>query len=230
MKFSFQLLLTGLILLLSSCSSKNLMRYYYPINQKPAVKVYKYVNPENSALSEYWKTASDPVKGTILTESFDSNFNLYNTFEEKINENQAELLRYVEYEKEDGQATKEIAGKINKNNVYSSNKSQSYNYEVAYTNQYGRITFGKKRAFVNFIEIEVQGKKYKTAKFKDEYIISAIDKQDKYEFTQVTFYAEGIGMVKYERLLPTGEIRILELERILSEDEFKEMKKGAMQH
>jgi len=34
-------------------------------------------------------------------------------------------------------------------------------------------------------------------------------------------------MVKYERFLPTGETRILELEEILSKDEFQKTSKGS---
>jgi len=74
----------GVILILSACSNKNLMKYYYPINKRAEVKVYKYINPNNKENNEYWMTTTNPKLKTILTESFDSNFNLYNTFEEKV--------------------------------------------------------------------------------------------------------------------------------------------------
>ncbi len=217
-----QIITIGLIMILSSCSSKNLMKYYYPINQKSEIKIYKYVNPNDKELTEYWKTTTNPIQRTILTESYDSKFDLYNTFEEKVGKDKAELFKYIEYEND-----REIKAEVTKKIVYNSSKTDSYNYAVEYTNKYGRFTFEKKRQFVNFEEVEIQGKKYKTAKFKDEYFIHAIDEKDKYEFNQNTFYSEKIGMVKYERFIPNGEIRILELAEILTENEFKEIKKEA---
>jgi hypothetical protein len=225
MKKILQIITIGLIMILSSCSSKNLMKYYYPINQESEIKIYKYINPEDKESTEYWKTTTNPIQKTILTESFDSKFNLYNTFEEKINEDKAELLKYIEYEGE--QMIKEIIATVKKNQVYSSSKSEPYNYAVEYTNKYGKFTFEKKRQFVNFEEIEIQGKKYETAKFKDEYFINAIDQKEKFGFNQNTFYAEGVGMVKYERFITNDETKILELSKILTENEFKEIKKEA---
>lgn len=201
------------------------MKYYYPINQKVEVKIYKYINPEKKESTEYWKVTTNPNQGIVLTESFDSKFNLYNTFEEKVNRNKAELLRYIDYRDGGELNFKEVKAKIEKSQVYKSSKSESYSYAVTYTNDYGRFTFEKKRRFVNFEEIEIGGKRYETAKFEDNYsIINVFDEKDKYEFSQVTFYSFEIGMVKYERLIsPTGEMKILELDKILTEDEFKEM-------
>lgn len=220
-----QILTIGLILILSSCSNKNLMKYYYPINQKSEVRIFKYINPSNNDLTEYWKTTTNPTQRTILTESYDSKFQLYNTFEEKVNLKEANLINYIEYEGK--QVVKEIKAKIRKDEVYKSAKTESYNYAVEYTNKYGRFVFEKKRQFKGFMKIEIQGRKYRTAKFKDEYIINSIDQNDKYEFNQNAYYAEGIGMVKYERFIPTGETRVLELEKILTEKEFEKLKKEA---
>jgi len=115
----------GVILILSACSNKNLMKYYYPINKRAEVKVYKYINPNNKENNEYWMTTTNPKLKTILTESFDSNFNLYNTFEEKVLKDEAILLKYSEYEGE--YISKEIKSIVKKNQVYNSSKTKSYN-------------------------------------------------------------------------------------------------------
>lgn len=216
-----QIVVISLMVVFSSCTSKNLMKYYYPIHQESEIKVYKYVNPENSKFTEYWKTTTDPIEKTILTESFNSKFDLYNTFQEKITHNEANLIKYVEYEGKS--LIKEINAEVKDDKVFSSNKDEQYQYLVQFKNKYGRFTFEKKRQFIDFQEIQIQGKKYKTARFKDNYLINAIDQKDTYKFSQITYYAEGIGMVKYERTLPTGK-RILELERILSNKEFEALK------
>ena len=201
------------------------MKYYYPLGNDVDIKVYKYINPDNPDLNEYWMTTTNPNDKTILTESFDSKFNLYNTFLEEINSEEANLLKYVEYEGD--VFVKEINANIIEDKVFTSNQIDPYNYKVEYTNRFGRLSFEKQRQFQEFCEIVAGGKKYQTAKFNDEYFINAIDQQDKYDFTQTTYYSKGIGMVKYERQIPTGEVRILELQKILSVNEFDSLKKDA---
>lgn len=220
MKRVLQIITLGLIVILSSCSNKNLMKYYYPINKEPEVKIYKYIDSKNNKPGVYWKTITDPIQRTILTESYDSEFNLFNTFEEKIDNNKAELLKFIEYEN-----GAEIIATIKMNEVYNSNKSKSYSYAVEYTNKYGKMRFEKKRQFIKFEKIKIQGKQYTTAKFKDEYVINVFDQKDKFEFIQIAYYAKGIGMVKYERSIPSGEIETLDLDKILTEEEFKKLKK-----
>lgn len=220
MKRILQFVTIGMMLIISSCSNKNLIEYYYPINQQKEVKIYKYVNPLDQALTEYWKTTTNPIRKTILTESYNSKFELYNSFEEKVYKDRAELFEYIDYEKD-----KEIQAEVIKSMVYNTSKSMPYSYQVKYLDKYGWITFEKKRQFVDFEEVDIQGKNYKTAKFKDEYYINVIDQNEMYEFSQTTFYSKGIGMVKYERYLPNGEIRVLELAKILTENEFNSIKK-----
>ena len=87
-------MLMSILIILSSCSSTNLLKYYYPIDNE--VKVYKYINPTNPEKTEYWKITTSSISGNLLTESYTSNFLLYNTFEEKVHSNYAELISYTD--------------------------------------------------------------------------------------------------------------------------------------
>lgn len=227
MKRILQIATIGLIVILSSCSKKNLSNYYFPINQKPETKVYKYIDPKNVEPDLYWMTKTNPLKKTLITESYNSNFKLYNSFEEYVEKNKAQLISYIDYEGEYNTAQKEIIGVIKEDQVFNSDKSKAYSYRVEYKNKYGRISYEKQRKFLEFEQIEIQGKKYQTAKFRDEYFIDAIDFDDKFGFYDISYYAKGIGKVKSIRYTATNEVLTFELEKILTEEEFNKIKNKA---
>ena len=205
-----------------SCKSQKLAEYYYPTHTN-STNVYMYVNPGNSALNEFWKVTSNENAKTLLTESYDFNFRLYNTFKEKLDRQSYKLIEYSEYEYQGGYADQEIKSKISENDVFGFDKEKKYKYAVDYTNSYGKFKFIKERKYLGIETIGIQNQEYKAIKFSDKYYISAIDLNDSYEFEQTTYYAKNVGMVKYERYIPNEETRILELQKILTEDEFINM-------
>ncbi|MFK7774729.1 MAG: hypothetical protein AB8F94_21500 [Saprospiraceae bacterium] len=224
MKEILQIETIGLLILLNSCSNKSLSNYYFPINEKSEIKVYKFIDPKNIEPGFYWRTKTNPSKATLITESINSDFQLYNTFEEQIKNGKAQLINYVEYEENN---SKEIIAAIKEHQVFDSDKSKTYSYKVEYKNKYGKMTSKKKRKFLGFETIEVQGKKYKTAKFKDEYFIELIDLNEKFGFDEICYYAKGIGMIKSERFIETNEVITKELEKILTDEEFNKIKNKA---
>ena len=199
------------------------MGYYYPIDNNITTKIYKYVNPEDPNLTEYWMVSYEENTELMTTKSYRSNFEPYNLFQETVNNQRAKLIRYSDIDEKN----KEIVSKVMKTDVYNLIKDKDYSYSVKYTDQWGQVEFEKNRIFVNFETIDVNDKEYKTAKFKDKYFMNYIDQNDEFSYDQFTYYAKGIGMVKYERHTPTGEIRILELKEILTEMEFNEVKKAS---
>ena len=116
---------------------------------------------------------------------------------------------------------------MTKSQVYNLDKLKPYNYAVEYENYYGKFTFEKKRQFLDFLDVTINGQLYQTAKFKDEYYINAIDQAEKQEFYQLTYYAKNIGMVKYERHMPKKDVAILELSEIMSESTFDSLRNEA---
>ena len=223
MKSTFKIAFVALMgITMISCKSQKLAEYYYPTHTN-STNVYMYVNPGNSALNEFWKVTSNENAKTLLTESYDFNFRLYNTFKEKLDRQSYKLIEYSEYEYQGGYADQEIKSKISENDVFGFDKEKKYKYAVDYTNSYGKFKFIKERKYLGIETIGIQNQEYKAIKFSDKYYISAIDLNDSYEFEQTTYYAKNVGMVKYERYIPNEETRILELQKILTEDEFINM-------
>ena len=219
-----------LLLVTSSCSGQNdLKEYYYPIGQKAEVHVYKYVDKVNPNNIEYWKVTTDPQTRTILTESFTTDFRLYNIFEEQLDDEGAKVIGYTDFQINKDDSSTQIDGNVIDQNVYGWNGTNKYRYSVNYLDpSFGRMQFVKERTQNGFENIEIFKTEYETAKFKDEYEMKLLDTNENYEFYQYTYYGKNTGMVKYERFLPDGTSKQLELEQIISEVEFEQLKEESV--
>ena len=214
-----------LVTALSCKAQENLKDFYYPFSNKTVTKVYKYVDKNDSTKIEYWKVTSIPETNELKTVSYDSDLNIYNTFDEIITENGAELIAYSDFEVNEKGERKEIKAKIIDKDVYKWNGEKEYSYSVKYVNKYGLFEFKKKRAESGFENISVNGKEYQAAKFRDDYIILALDHDVEQRFYQDAFYVKDIGMIKYKRKIPIQhELIELELTEILTEVEFEKIK------
>lgn len=219
------ILLTILLLNISGCSAQeNFKEYYFSVGTKKEVKVYKYVDKNNPENIEYWKVTTNPGTNRILTESFTTDFRLYNIFEEELKTEGAEIIRYVDFEKNRDGKTIRIDGIIIDKDVFKWNDKNKYKYSVIYESpNYGNEQFIKERTKNNFEKINIDGVDYSTLKFKDEYIIKSLENNEYYEFYQFTYYAKGIGMVKYQRYHPNGNTIELELMGTLTEEDFDKL-------
>lgn len=198
------------------------------MSTKKETKVYKYIDRNNPKHIEYWKVTTDPKINKILTESFTTDLRLYNIFEEVLTNDGAELILYTDFEKNNDGQNLPVIGKIVDNDVYKWNGTDKYKYSVIYNSSiYGQQQFTKKRAKINFDNIIINLKNYSTLKFMDEYTVESMENKESYEFYQLTYYANGIGMVKYQRYLPNETTIELELHQILSEKEFNNLMKKA---
>ena len=124
------LLLILTFIISSSSAQENFKEYYYPIGTKKEIKVYKYVDKNNHKNIEYWKVTTNPKTNIILTESFTTDFRLYNIFEEELKIDGAEIIRYADFEKNDNGENIRIDGTIIDKDVYKWNDKNKYKYSV----------------------------------------------------------------------------------------------------
>lgn len=227
MKIKFYIII-GILLISLNCCAQNkqnkLLEYYYQLDEYRHGKVFKYTDPNDGEHTEYWQVVTDAKSSRIITKSFSGDFRLYNIFKEEVTSDGAYLIDYVDFEENEEGETKEIRAKVSDKEVYLNTANKEYQYLVFYTNRYGKFKFQKKRKFVDFETIKVNGVMYKTAKFNDQYLIKGLDLDEKYECKQETYYARGLGMIKYVRKLPAGATQILELEEIMSLEKFMKLK------
>lgn len=214
------------LFLIANCSAQTkLKEYYYPFGTEREVKIYKYVNKKNPAFVEYWKVISIPETNELKTVSYNAELNVYNIIHEVITENGAELTAYSDFDLNRKGERTEIKSQVIDKDVYKWNGEKEYAYSVKFVNKYGRFDFKKKRKALGFEKIKVSGKEYMAAKFRDDYIILALDQGAEHRFYQYAYYAENIGMIKYKREIPIQHKTIeLELVDILTEQEFEKIK------
>lgn len=218
--------LLTLIIAISSCTAQEYLKeYYYPTGTNEDAKVYKYVDKNNQNNIEYWKVTTKSNDKILLTESFTADFRLYNIFEERHTENGAELISYADFEQNEEGRNIRIDGTVEDKDVYKWMDNNKYKYSVKYNNpEYGNEQFIKERTKNRFENITIQGTEYPTAKFLDEYEIRSLENGQNYKFYQFTYYAKDIGMVKYQRYHPDGTTIELQLDGILSEKEFEQLR------
>ncbi len=212
-----------------SCSSTNIKLYYFPIHQEGDTKIFKYINPTDPEFSEYWEVISDPYENSIITHSYNADFTKYNTFYEQYEEDGAKLISYIDYEKSKDGSWKEIKAETVNDDVFKWERKNSYAFSVTYVNKFGRFELMKQRKDVGFETLEIMDEEVKAIKFVDSYFVNALDQEDKYQFQQISYYSEGIGMVKYERYIPNSGLRVLELVEIMDETKFAKEKRAYME-
>jgi len=192
------------------------------MSDKVETKIYKYVDRNDTTYVEYWKIKTDPIKKTIVTESYRSNLKIYNVFQEELKDDGAYLTKYEDYNSNQ----KAIPSEITKNKVYKWTGTSSYSYSVTYEveNENIKDRMTKTRKQIGFENIEVSNKIYNTVKFLDLYKMEMLGLDLDYNMEQITFYAKDFGMVEYRRFIPNGNSIELELDKILTEKEFEELK------
>jgi hypothetical protein len=211
--------------LASTCAPLNIKSYYFPIHQDGDTKIFKYVNPTDPEFSEYWEVITDPYENSIITHSYNADFTKYNTMYEQYDEEGAKLLSYIDYEKKKDGSWKEIKSETIDDAVFMWDRKNEYAFSVNYVNKFGRFELTKTRKDLGFVDLEIMEEDVKAIKFVDSYYVNAIDQNDKYQFKQISYYADGIGMVKYERNIPNSGLRVLVLVEIMDETKFAKEKR-----
>ncbi|BAO76427.1 hypothetical protein [Winogradskyella sp. PG-2] len=208
-----------IILILSGCSIKD---YYFPMSELTKGKVYKYECKSEPSKTEYWKLTSNLTENTIITEAFNSEFIQYEFFKEELTKEGSKLLEFISYRtNENGQKEKEIINKPIELDVFKWKTDNPYRYSSEATEEfYGKVMFEKRREFIGEVKVNVLGREYKALKFKGFYKTEVPKTNQKYEYSQFSYYAKGLGLVKMEKEYSDGTKRTLELTEIISNSEW----------
>ena len=111
------------------------------------------------------------------------------------------------------------------NDVYKWVDRSPYKFDVKFYSGSEIIRLEKKRVYLGETSKIIQSGEYNCVKFKEFYTMTIDGTSDQFEYNQIAYYAEGVGMIKYERILPYGELVELELTKVLNESEWEKLKK-----
>lgn len=169
--------------------------------------------------SQYWKMTRNG--GELTTEAFDASFIQFESFTEVVTGAGTTLKTYLSLDSKGDSLYHEIENR----EVVKWKENGPYEYSTKYENGNGVVFFTKQRQFLDTPMVHVLGRDYEALRFKGIYQFSREEDSVEYEYFQYSYYVEGIGMVKYERHYPDGDILTLELTRIYTEEEWNELRK-----
>ncbi|WP_405292173.1 hypothetical protein [Algibacter sp. Ld11] len=217
------LLLSFFLTLFNSIEDKGLKAYYYPIEKEKTVRVYKFIEKNHPDYSEYLKITIDPETNTVLTEKYLNNLWHFNSGLEKLNKTGTELIQYTDFWRKSNGDTLTVEAKIIDKEAFRwDDKESVYEYSLNYTDpREGPLNLEKSRILHSFKTITIDNKTYKTAMFLDQYT----EENSSYQssgFYQHVYYAEGLGIVKYDTHKLKTSIE-MELNEILTEEEFNKL-------
>ena len=227
-----RILLISIILFSKSVFGQlDFKEFYYPHNECEKSSVYVYRDKFDSDNIEYWKVSIEQNCLGITTTSYTSDFLCYNIFEERLTNQGAELMGYYDYYHDDnGNLIESPESDIISDKVYKWHDSLSYDYSVKLqSSKYGRMLISKKRVFNAYEKIKLNGVNYETIKFQDNYTDYYVDKNREYKYLQYSWYAKGVGMIRYRRFASNKVIE-LELVKIISGREFSNLREKANRH
>lgn len=208
--FKFQNII-GVILLaiiLTSCQNHNLRSYYFKVSDFKDSKVYTYVDRNDDENIQNIRLRYEIIDNDTLfySETLDDFSRPKEVFVEKVDTNASKMIDYflVNYNSTE-KATKELS-EIYKREVFSFEAS---NYPLIWklkvTTDGQPIIFEKKRTYLNEVTtLTILGKKTKCLVFKDEYKLEDAITGSINNFYQYTYYASGLGMVRFERIFQDG--------------------------
>ena len=84
----------------------------------------------------------------------------------------------------------------------------------------GALTVSVKKDFQIRLDFLDSGKEYEATKFKGSYKTVIENSTEKFEYTQYSYYAKGIGLAKMEKEYSDGKKETLELTEIMTIDEW----------
>jgi hypothetical protein len=196
--------------------------YYFPMTELTVGKIYKYTCKADPSFTEYWKLSSNMEDNTLVTEAYNSKFIQYEYFKEKLTVEGSQLLEFISYRTDNkGYRIKTIINKPVELDVFKWDTKIPYTYSSeTIEDYYGKVSFEKKRSFIGKVKIIVLGKEYKALKFKGIYTTEIPKTNEKHVYSQFSYYAKGLGLVKMEKEYSDGTKRILELTEIIPNSEW----------
>ncbi len=210
-----------LLLSLNSCQKApkeaGFLAYYYPLEELKEGLVYEYQPVENDSLPvNYWYYMVQEVDGEkyLIGNNYNSQFEVQQFIREKVGENAVLLEDFILYEDAEDKKKRPIKVSVISNEVFPAFKLDSLKeYKMALkwdiTQEKGTsITLNRSRTFLNNLStFEFEGKSRSCSIFKIQEHIEHFVEDDGYLepiYPGIEFYANGIGLVYYKKVLAEG--------------------------
>lgn len=207
-----------LLILLSACSPANrdIRDFYFPLKSLTEGLVYEYRAIENDSLTPaYWYYRSFIGKdGVFLTGNYyEYTFTPQQFIREELVQNGMLLEDIFLYETDSIGRQQQVAGEILAGNTFPfeiPDTNTIYLYKVSFqfpSNPDQQITLIKNRTFAGDANYEYKGKTYDCIRFDVRELVEVSDTKQggiEPELSGYELYAEGLGLIYYEKELGAG--------------------------
>jgi hypothetical protein len=210
------------ILSIISCTkSIQTRQYYLPDTEFKFTKIYKYQSEEDTLKIEYWEK-SRINKDEILTTRKNKSGKLIDKIKETLTENGSYIKSYeILYMRDEGTNATKLY--LNENSLFKwdINSKSHYSGQFYFNQSYWNVS--RHREFIRKDNTAFNGKEYKTLVYKDTYQFSLEKKLDKNKFIpepkfsnfiQFTYFAKGIGLIRYHRVFEDSKKETMKLVEI----------------
>lgn len=213
--------------LFSQAQPLELKTYFFPYSTLFKAKVYKYINEDNPNDVVYQFTQSHIAHGdTILVlKRYNELFQELETMTQVISDTGVSLKHYSLYI-----AGEDITSNVLQSQVYQWQQAQDtpIKWKVSYQSPYGEEGFGKKRQVIQApTPYRFHNVAYATMEFKDDFRHSVKGRKglQTTNFYQYSQYAQGLGLVAYDRVLASGKKLRYRLDKIMNLKSWEALKK-----
>jgi len=213
-----------------ACQPKriDIEKFYFPIDKLAEGKVYFYNSDNLEMPPSYWYYAKTQHNDTtfLISKNYDVMMNLQQDAKERRVKNGMLLESNNLFLKDSSGQVKDVKVEVLDKNLFPFSVLDSngiFLYKVKwFSGKDMHTTITRNRRFLGFETLYFKDKNVKCAKFEVKELIEDFKNgYIEYPFNGVEYYAEGIGLLKYEKTITTDVKLSYKLEDILSVPEFE---------
>jgi len=227
----------ALFFFLNSCQEdqkdSGFLTFYYPIEELKEGLIYEYQPAINDSLPvNYWYYLVQEVEGVpyLIGNNYNSQFEVQQFVRERVGSESVLLEDFILYEDAEEDKKTPLKVSVLSNEVFPSYKLdslKSYKMSLKWDipqEEGTSITLNRSRTFLNFGTFDFEGVSRKCSIFKLEEHIEHFVEDDGYLepiYPGIEFYASGIGLVYYKKVLAEGVELEYKLAKRYSMSEFE---------
>ncbi len=187
----------------------NFRENYFKVSEFKKGKTYSFIDVNNEDNTHNWQMhykieSSDTV---FYTNGLDKKNRVIEVFIEKLQIDGTKMMGYQTIDFDSIGGNQKMTYDIMSTDVYKYNQEKyPLVWSVLSSGPYGREKLTKKRVVVSKNETQnIYKTVYNCLVFKDEFTLEYLDVNQVINFYQLSYYAKGFGLVRYNRFLPDGK-------------------------
>jgi len=183
-------------------------------------KTYVFKNVNDTLNLAYWKMyyKIENQDTMFYTNVSSADMKTTEIFKEKINTDSSTLNEYLLVSYDSLQS--EIINKVNVINndvfIFATNDS-TIEWKININDKNISSYLSKKRTLVDTTNLTYGNIEYECLVYKDDFLYKVPSYNINDKFSQLSYYAKGLGLIRYTRTLPTGKVLDFKLNKINNE-------------